>query len=312
MEATPWWELLKTLPPVRWACAYGSAAVRQTGYDATHSMLDLLLVVDDAVDWHGRNRLQNPSHYSAPAWLDGWLQEWGASIYYLPNVTLPKGDKHYKYGVIGRRAFLADLLEWRTLYVAGRLHKPILSLGNDTNAGDDTLQLAQESNLSQAANVASLLSPPKPSIEQFLTTIVSLSYLGDFRMSVAEDPRKIARIVQGQGEQLWSMYRGRLGEGSTRLTGDRLEFDDAPLSVLNRLSTLPWTLLHEFRRRGCLFEAAKRYRTEEAPIRHQLRHSIVAISRLPALTQAVKGIVTAGPARSWSYALAKLSRRLSR
>lgn len=300
-------ELLGTLPPVQWACAYGSAAVRQADYDAAHSMLDLLVVVEDAVDWHRRNRLQNPTHYSAPAWLDGWLQEWGAALYYLPNVTLPTGTRHYKYGVIGRRAFLADLLEWRTLYVAGRLHKPILSQGH----ADGALRLAQENNLRQAASVASLLSPPRPSIDQFLATIVSLSYLGDFRMSVAEDPRKIARIVQGQGEQLWSMYRGRLGEG-TRLVGDRLEFDDSPLSVLDRLSSLPLTLRHEFRRRGCLFEAAKRYRLEGDPIRHQLRHSIVAISRLPALAQATKGVVTAGPARSWNYALAKLARRLSR
>ena len=31
-----------------------------------------------------------------------------------------------KYGIVSEQVFLEDLHEWRTLYLSGRLHKPVL------------------------------------------------------------------------------------------------------------------------------------------------------------------------------------------
>lgn len=295
-------ELDKIFPPVEWACAYGSVALPQANHDTSKSMLDVILVVSDPVQWHHSNRLVNPLHYSSPAWMDGWVQSWGGAIYYLPNITLP-GGKLIKYGVIDKGAFLADLLEWRNLYLAGRLHKPILTL-----AGQEKFVGERDVNFRHAANVATLLSPRTTSIEEFLRTLVGISYLGDFRTSIAEDPRKVSRIVQGQADRLWDIYRPHLKDFSL-LSGDSLEFDDSPMCVVNRLSALPSNLLRTFRRRTCLFMAADQYGREEARIREKLAKSIASISRLPALLQAMKGVLTAGPGKSVSYAFAKLSRR---
>jgi hypothetical protein len=44
-------QLLQTMPPVAYAVAYGSAVVKQAGYQGS-GMVDYLVAVDDAAEWH--------------------------------------------------------------------------------------------------------------------------------------------------------------------------------------------------------------------------------------------------------------------
>lgn len=84
-----------------------------------------------------------------------------------------------KYGIIDIDTLCADLLDWDTLYVSGRMHKPVAML-----VADPRVRVAQQVNLTSALRVALLLLPETFSEVELYTRIASLSYTGDFRMSV--------------------------------------------------------------------------------------------------------------------------------
>jgi translocator assembly and maintenance protein 41 len=60
-----------------------------------------------------------------------------------------------KYGVISTSEAVDDLLTWRHLYVAGRLHKPVCTL-----AEQPQVQAANQANMQAAVATALLLSGP--------------------------------------------------------------------------------------------------------------------------------------------------------
>jgi len=52
------------MPPVAYAVAYGSAVMKQAGYQGS-GMVDYIVAVDDAAEWHRQNLQQNGgAHYS--------------------------------------------------------------------------------------------------------------------------------------------------------------------------------------------------------------------------------------------------------
>lgn len=163
-------------------------------------MLDLILVVSDATAWHLQNRQMNPSHYHTAPRLDPWLQRSAAGLYYIPDVQV--AGRRTKYGVMQLDDCFEDLVEWRTLYVAGRLHKAVHFLLPPSPELDRAIQ----ENRRHVVNVAQLLLPPRFTQEELLASIIGISYLGDFRMGWAEDVQKIGRILKGQHHQLWSLY----------------------------------------------------------------------------------------------------------
>jgi translocator assembly and maintenance protein 41 len=86
-------------------------------------MLDIVLAVEDPLAWHSANLQRNPTHYS---WVRHFgpsavvrVQDLAASVYY--NCTWPS----LKYGVISTSRLIQDLQQWQTLYIAGRMQKPV-------------------------------------------------------------------------------------------------------------------------------------------------------------------------------------------
>ena len=67
-----------------------------------------------------------------------------------------------------------DLLNWETLYLAGRMHKPVKILIDDAR-----VRLAQQVNLASALRTAILLLPKDFTEEKLYLTISSISYKGN-------------------------------------------------------------------------------------------------------------------------------------
>jgi translocator assembly and maintenance protein 41 len=176
-------------------------------------MLDLVFAVDDSYKWHRENMSRNKSHYSSlmarlgPHYAAYIQDDVGANIYYNTLVPTPPelaqytDCSHIKYGVIDSKNLILDLTSWSTLYVAGRLHKPVRILQHNTD-----IQNAAKANLTHAVNVALLLLPPTFTNVELYTTIAGLSYAGDVRMGLAENPHKVSNIVHGSLARFESLY----------------------------------------------------------------------------------------------------------
>ncbi|KAL2649581.1 hypothetical protein R1flu_017709 [Riccia fluitans] len=91
---------------------------------------------------------------------------------------------------------------WKTLYISGRLQKPISILVDEEDVG-----VLNVNNLKSALYAALLLAPPEFTEEELYINICSLSYLGDIRMFFAEDKRKVQKIVRGSTERFQELYR---------------------------------------------------------------------------------------------------------
>ncbi|TAQ89974.1 hypothetical protein B7494_g1728 [Chlorociboria aeruginascens] len=202
--------------PIRYAFAYGSGVFPQSKASPTPSsatsihskapaavekaqggnpkMIDFIFGVSYTQHWHSLNLHEHRNHYSALASLGSAAisavqDRWGAGVYFNPYVTV--NGTLIKYGVVNLDTLCNDLSEWTTLYLAGRLQKPVKILRDDPR-----VRLANQVNLISALRTALLLLPPDFTEQELYGTIAGISYLGDPRMSLpTEDPSKVANIV---------------------------------------------------------------------------------------------------------------------
>jgi translocator assembly and maintenance protein 41 len=157
-------------------------------------MIDFIFGVSYTQHWHSLNLAQHRDHYSALGSLGSGAvsrvqDNWGAGVYFNPYVTV--NGTLIKYGVVNLDTLCTDLSEWTTLYLAGRLQKPVKILRDDPR-----VRLANQVNLISALRTALLLLPPTFTELELYGTIASISYMGDPRMSLpTEDPSKVANIV---------------------------------------------------------------------------------------------------------------------
>ena len=104
---------------------------------------------------------------------------------------MPFENRSIKYGVISKSTLITYLLQWDTLYVSGRLHKPVklivLPKSQDIHA--------VKYNLVSVIHAAFLLLPKSVKEEDLYKKIASLSYSGDFRMTFGEDKGKVDKLV---------------------------------------------------------------------------------------------------------------------
>lgn len=191
-------EILRQFPSVEFAFAYGSGVLPQAGYNYSNSsllpMLDLVFAVSDPVQWHRLNMQLHPSHYTSivplTPNLTAYVQNnFGAGMWY--NVDIPLNIRRFphrkmKYGVISTSKLSEDLLNWTDLYIAGRLHKPVFIIKSNP-LFDNYVEINRE----HALRAAVFLLPPKFGELELFLSIASLSYNGDPRMGMSENPMKV-------------------------------------------------------------------------------------------------------------------------
>lgn len=217
-------EALRQVPwqfraPIRYAFAYGSGVFPQSkpdgrvasaeeiarvhpkappavqrAQDGTPKMIDFIFGVTFTQHWHSLNLKQHRDHYSGLGGLGSsavsYVQDkMGAGVYFNTHVVV--NGILIKYGVVNIDTLCRDLTEWDTLYLAGRLHKPVKILRDDAR-----VRLANQINLLSALRTALLLLPEKFTERELYNTVAGISYLGDPRMTLpTENPQKVSNIV---------------------------------------------------------------------------------------------------------------------
>lgn len=200
--------------PIRYAFAYGSGVFSQASGSSSSGtcihphpspaitkvqkgggkMIDFIFGVSYTQHWHSLNLQQHRNHYSAVGSLGSYLvsriqDNWGAGVYFNPYITV--NGTLIKYGVVNLDTLCRDLSEWDSLYLAGRLQKPVKILRDDPR-----VRLANQVNLISAVRTALLLLPDTFTEQELYSTIAGISYMGDPRMSFgSENPNKVANIV---------------------------------------------------------------------------------------------------------------------
>lgn len=325
--------LWKFNAPIKYAFAYGSGVFSQgKASDDRKPQVDLIFGVSYSDHWHSLNMRQHPQHYSSLRWLGSravsFVQEnIGAGLYFNPYVEMD-GLK-IKYGVVNMDTMLSDLSHWDTLYLAGRLHKPVKILRDEPR-----MRFVNQTNLISALRTALLILPEEFSELDLYKTVAGISYLGDPRMTVGENPNKVNNIVNNQFLNFRNLYSSLLDvlpnvelahASSFKLPGTEIPVatmkqDMDPLRRGNMVIRLP----KQFRQ-----NLYTRFQSKYTPattgdslqgtqfdqdiaadpaLASHVSKAIQSTVAWPSFSQSVKGVLTAGVGRSIRYATEKLQK----
>jgi translocator assembly and maintenance protein 41 len=311
--------------PIRYAFAYGSGVFEQDGY-VTQSpgvdapMLDFMFAVTHPAHWHSINMQQHPGHYPLHARALGSsyisaIQEIGPGVWF--NAFVPMDGVTIKYGVTTVDNLCSDLLNWRSLYLAGRMHKPLRIIRDDAR-----VRLTQQVNLTSAVRAALLTLPSDFSEVQLFERITGISYGGDPRMILpAENRGKVGNIVRNQGSQFKELYY-RLVTGLPGVHWQAgsvdIQQDTSPRARSAHLRKLPSNLLAGVRRNYAASSTFPPLEADESAywvrlagdenLPSVLTAEMNKIVLYPASIQSLKGIVSAGIGKSIRYSFAKVGK----
>ncbi|POS85185.1 hypothetical protein EPUL_003760, partial [Erysiphe pulchra] len=344
--------------PIRYAFVYGSgvfpqsnkkislsnhlskntnaSAVVMKAKAAAPKMIDFVFGVSHTQHWHSLNLTQHRDHYSALGSLGSGAvsmvqDKFGAGVYFNPYVSV--NGIMIKYGVVNLDTLCTDLNDWTTLYLAGRLQKPVKILRDDPR-----VRSANQINLISALRAALLLLPSEFTEYELYSTISSLSYIGDLRMTLpTENPRKVDSIVAYNLPNFRRLYLPLILDLpnicfkdfkyseldwisdpliNLRLTQDmdsvkrgnmkkyqipQLKFDEM-LEASNGKD--------ETRIKRCEGGSFEQRIANEPPeiLRNEIRSVIRNTVRWPSTSQSLKGLLTAGFAKTWRYVGEKIAK----
>lgn len=275
-------EFLNERPEVVAAFGYGSGVFKQLGYDSKEKpQIDLILIVNDMKLWHKENIKKNPKDYSFMGrnfFLNSSLDEIKGitGITYQSNIEY-KGHL-FKYGIIEYGDFVRHMQTWDSFYVPGRFQKPILTIKSNNFIDELILQ-----NRRNACKVG-LLCLNNKDLKDLYLTICNLSYSGDTRMKVAENPKKVDNIVGASYDKFNEMYNFN---DLYQKNGERIEYEID-------IDELP----------SSLEKYIKDDKTKEKVMEY-----LSDLNRKESSLQTMKGIKTNGIVKSLRYGLAKVLKK---
>jgi len=291
-------ELLDTYNP-NFAMAYGSGVFEQEGYDKEEKpMVDFIFGTHSTQEWHKNNLQNNKNDYSLISKVFGskfinYLQKTGAKIYYNPYVQFQGST--IKYWIMSMDDIVQDLQEWKTLYVAWRLQKPVKILSTTPE-----VKQAIEMNLEHALNTALLLLPENFTQEELYMTITGLSYTGDSRMKYWENPKKVENIVKKNQEGFIELYKNSIkdkGNIITSLNTGNYQQDKTQKTSELLYQKLPINLKNKIE-----------FTSNQEQLSQRIKAAITSIVNAPSKEQTIKGFFTAWPIKSFKYSVEKIKK----
>lgn len=277
-------EFMKDRPDTEAIIGYGSGINPQHGQENRKPQIDLIVVVNDLKKWHILNIKKNPKDYSFAGKLffkyapKKWLCS-GGKITYMTYI--PFNGRKYKIGTIEKDDFLRDLKSWETFYMAGRMQKPILIV----KAPNDIVNAIEYNRKAGLFSTKLLLGHGEYDEEYFYTVLAGLSYIGDTRMGIAENPDKVLNIVKGSFDFYHKIY------------GEQLKFNNDKVVV-------------ETESKLSLPDELKDYLVQNGEnIGDGIRQFLVNKNKSQSMAQTVKGLFTTGPIKSIKYVYEKMKRK---
>jgi len=313
-------QVVGKFPPMQMAFAYGSAIFKQVGYNTSmNPMIDLMFTVDDAEQWHGENLKLNRAHYSFLGSLGtktvaGIQRQW-PGVYFNTGVKIDGAE--IKYGVIETETLKRDLRTWDSLYVAGRLQKPVFLAVPPIDA---ELQNLLWSNREAALACAALMLPQcevdsyGASRRDLFVQLTGLSYMGDIRMGIAENSNKVENIVDGSIDYFNADFN-ELIEKMLVCTADSSDSNPRyiyPDDVTVLSAALPYKVKprQSYQGPGTLLPVLKDPIEPLKLWRPRARELIAERVKWSSRCQTLKGPFTAGLFTSIRYASKKITKRL--
>jgi translocator assembly and maintenance protein 41 len=227
--------------------------------------------------------------------------------------------------------------------MAGRLHKPINIIRNDPH-----FKLAVQLNCRSALRVALLLLPRTFFELELYTIIAGISYSGDPRMKLfTENPHKVHNIVNNQLHNFRDIYWPLIQQlPNTYFSKESATWNDPaselmivqdmdPVQRGNMVCRLPNSfrdrLYFEYQKKYAIsnLEFRKMISTSEGDeiisrnqsnefdqriamdmenIQEEIGNAIKSTIWWPSTTQSLKGLITAGPVKSWKYLGEKMTK----
>lgn len=286
-------------PDSRGIYGYGSGVFKQAS-SSGKPLTDVIFLVDDIKKWHLENMKINPRDYS----LIGRVYLSRSSVETIKGVNgityfseINGGEYTFKYGVIEVLDFISGLDTWNNMFMAGRFHKPVLEINSE-----EEIREAIDYNRKCALLVACLFCDPLVTDREIYNKLCGLSYLGDARMAIAENPHKVENIVEGSYEKLRELYP--LNKSYLNRVAEDLYSIDYSI-LLRSLCNLPEGILEYLEDMDTDFKDIEM-------LRINIYEYLTSKNRVESRAQILQGIKTNGVIRSIPYAFAKVKKRFSK